>query len=80
MAKPCGSHCGFEGHSGCWFESLLSEVFISLTFLPYSMSGAFPGEGNGYQLQCSCLESSMYRGAWWAVVHGVTKSWTQLNN
>ena len=29
--QPCGSHCGFEGHSGCWFESLWSEVFISLT-------------------------------------------------
>ena len=24
----------------------------------------------------SCLENSMDRGAWWAVVHGVTKSWT----
>ena len=24
-----------------------------------------PGEGNGYLLQCSCLENSMNKGAWW---------------
>ena len=41
-------------------------------------SGRFLGEGNGYQLQYSCLESSMDRGAWRATVHGVTKSLTQL--
>ena len=35
------------------------------------------GEGNGYPLQYSCLENSMDRGAWWATVHGVTKSQTQ---
>ena len=28
--------------------------------------GRFPGEGNGYTLQYSCLENSMNRGAWWA--------------
>ena len=37
-------------------------------------------EGNGYQLQYSCLQNSMNRGAWQATVHGVTKSWTQLSN
>ena len=26
--------------------------------------GRSPGEGNGYPLQCSCLENSMHRGAW----------------
>ena len=31
-------------------------------------------------LQYSCLESSMDRGAWWATVHGVTKSWTWLSD
>ena len=40
----------------------------------------FPGEGNDYPLQCSCLENSMDREAWWAAVHGVTKSRTQLSN
>ena len=33
--------------------------------------GRFPGEGNGYPLQYSCLENSVDRGAWWATVHGV---------
>ena len=40
--------------------------------------GRFPGEGTGYPLQYSCLEDSMDRGAWWATVHGVTQSQTQL--
>ena len=40
--------------------------------------GRSPGEGNGNPLQYSCLESLMNRGAWWATVHGVAKSWTQL--
>ena len=39
-----------------------------------------PGGGNGYPLQYSSLENSMNREAWWATVHGVTKSWTQLSN
>ena len=39
-------------------------------------SGRSPGEGNGYPLQCSCLENSTDRGAWWAIVHGVAKSRT----
>ena len=30
--------------------------------------------------QYSCLESSMEGGAWRATVHGVTKSWTRLND
>ena len=37
--------------------------------------GRFPGEGNGYSLQYFCLENSMDREAWWATVHGITKSW-----
>ena len=42
-------------------------------------SGRTPGEGNDTLLQYSCLENSMDRGAWWATVHGVTKSWSKLN-
>ena len=37
-------------------------------------SGRSPGEGNGNPLQCSCWESIMDRGAWWATVHGVAKN------
>ena len=43
-------------------------------------SGRSSGEGNGYLLQHSCLESSMDRGSWWATVHGVAKSWTRLSD
>ena len=43
-------------------------------------SGRSPGEGNGNPLQYSYLEKPTDRGAWWAVVHGVAKSWTQLSN
>ena len=38
------------------------------------------GEGNGNPLQCSCLENSVDRGAWWAAVHAVPKSGTQLSD
>ena len=38
--------------------------------------GRCPGEGNGNLLQYSCLENSMDRGAWWAMVHEVNKSQT----
>ena len=40
--------------------------------------GRSPGEGNGNPLQHSCLENSMDRRAWWAAVHGITKSGTKL--
>ena len=43
-------------------------------------SGRFPGGGNGNPLQYSCLENSLYRGAWWATVLGVAKGQTQLSN
>ena len=39
-----------------------------------------PGEGNGHPLQFSCLGNPMERGAWWATVHGVAKSWIQLSD
>ena len=37
-------------------------------------------EGNGTPLQYSCLENPMDGGAWWAAVHGVAKSRTQLRD
>ena len=36
-------------------------------------SGRSPGEGNGNPLQYLCLENTMDRGAWQAIVHGVTR-------
>ena len=42
-------------------------------------SGRPPGEGNGNPLQYSCLENPMDGRAWWAPVHRVTRSGTQLS-
>ena len=36
--------------------------------------GFIPRGGNGNPLQYSCLENPMDRRAWWATVHGVSKS------
>ena len=37
-------------------------------------------KGNGYLLQCSCLENSMDRETWWATVHEVAKSQALLRD
>ena len=39
-----------------------------------------PGRGHGNPLQYSCLENPHGKGAWWATVHGVTKSWAWRSN
>ena len=38
-----------------------------------------PGGGNGNPPQYFCLENRIERGAWWATVHGVSKSPTRLS-
>ena len=43
-------------------------------------SGRSLGVGYGTPLQYSCLVNPMDRGAWWAAVHGVTKSQTSLSD
>ena len=45
-----------------------------------SGSGRSLGEGNSNPLQYFCLENPMDGGSWWATVHGVTKSQTQLSD
>ena len=40
--------------------------------------GRSPGVGDGNPLQYSCLENPMDRGAWWAMVHSITKSQIRL--
>ena len=42
--------------------------------------GRYPGEGHGNPLQYFCLENPMERGAWWATVYVVAKSWTWLTD
>ena len=60
-----GSHGGSDGkESACNAEDPSSILG----------SGRSPAEGNGNPLQYSCLGNPMDRGAWWATVHGVSKS------
>ena len=57
-------HAGFPGVSdGKEFACNAGDSGLILGL------GRSPGEGNGYPLQCSCLESFMDRGAWQAAVH-----------
>ena len=50
------------------------------SYMYYLALGYQSGEGNGDPLQYSCLENPMDGGAWWAAVHGVAKSRTQLSD
>ena len=43
-------------------------------------SGRSPGNGNGNPLQHSCLGNPVEKGAWWATVHGATKSQSWLSD
>ena len=45
-----------------------------------SLAGKISWRGNDNPLQYSCLENPMDGEAWWATVHGVAKSWTQLSD
>ena len=63
-------------------SSGIRQTWIWTSALPGSIpgSGRSPGEGNGNPLQYSCLGNPMDRGAWWATVHRVAKSQTQLSD
>ena len=62
-------HLGFPGGSDSKEAACNAQDPGSIPGL-----GRSPGEGNGYPIQYSCLENSMDRGAWQAIVHGVTES------
>ena len=65
---------------------LYYSMCVSLSIRPgpssvsLKCSQVLSGEGNGTPLQYSCLENPMDGGAWWATVHGVAKSRTQLSD
>ena len=72
---PGKSH-GWRSLVGCspwvrWESDMTERLHIH-----FSLSCI--GEENGNPLQCSCLENPMDGGAWWAAVHGVAQSRTQL--
>ena len=66
-------------------DSLVAQLVKNLPAMQETQgsipgSGSSSGEGNGNPLQYSCQENPMDRGAWQARVHGIEKSWTQLND
>ena len=63
----------FPGLQSIWFSRSAEEPeFAYLT--------GFYREGDGTPLKYSCLENLMDGGAWWAAVHEVAKSRTQLSD
>ena len=64
-------------------DSLVAQIVKNLPAMHpvQSLGPEDPLEkGMATQIQYSCLEHPMDRGAWWATVHGVAKSWTQLSD
>ena len=88
----CFSYCIYCILLLYWLTSFLQQGFPSggsdVRNLPTVQETQVPSlgqedpleKGLGYSLQYSCLENFMDRGAWWATVHGVAKSWTQLSD
>ena len=79
------SSCDSNVYKGTIWASLLAQMVKSLSCNTGDQdtiprSGRSPGEGHGSPLQYSCLENTMDRGAWWAIVHGVAKSRTRLSD
>ena len=81
MVKNLAANAGDSG-AIAGLGGLDSKVSVYNAGDPGSIPGLgrSPGEGNGNPLQYYCLENPMDRGVWWAMVHGVAKSWTQLSD
>ena len=60
-------------------KNLLANIEDTRDLGSIPESGRSPGEGKGYPLQYPCLENPTDRGAWWTIVHGVTKNQRRLN-
>ena len=65
-----------------FLPAILIPAYASSSLAFHMMYSAYKlnkhGEGNGNPLQYSCLENPVARGAWWAAVHRVAYSRTQL--
>ena len=57
------------------FSTIIVFKILNWRYLNWRLERS-PGEGYGNPLQYSCLENSMDRGAWWATIHGATRSCT----
>ena len=75
---------GWHSYAALWTQKVgyaAHDLLGSLFWLAHLVSPRkCLGEGNGTPLQYSCLENPMNDAAWWAAVHGVAKSQTQLSD
>ena len=60
--------------------SFVAQLVKNLPAVQETQIWSLPGEGNGNPLQYPCLENLMDTEAWWAAVHGVTKSQAWLSD
>ena len=73
-------YCFFSRAPGVILMSSHVLKQLDYVMIIYFYLACFTREGNGTLLQYSCLESPMDGGAWWAVVHGVSKGRTRLSD
>ena len=66
---------------GCEKKNYKLEIKVGFFLIVFIQDFSFTYFATpGTPLQYSCLENPMDRGAWWAAVHRVAKSWTRLND
>ena len=58
------------------FDNMVYDRWVHMTWVLSLGWEECLGGGNSNLLQYSCQENPMDRGAWWATVQRVTKSWT----
>ena len=78
MPEDIFGHHDFEGFPGGTVVKSLPANAGSTASIPGPGRSSRGGHGN--PLQCSCLEDSVDKGAWWATVHGVAKSQTWFSD
>ena len=78
MGKEFEKECIIGGFPGARLLKSLPASAGDVDLIPRSQRS--PGEGSGNPLQYSCLGNPVDNGAWWSIVHEVTKSLIQLSN
>ena len=63
-----------------WYRApLVAQMVKNLPAMQKTQAQSL-GQKDPLEKGMATLENSMDRGVWWATIHGVTKSWTQLSN
>ena len=83
LEKAMATHSSTHAWKIPWTEEpgrlqTMGSPRVGHFYLHFHFSRSCIGEGNGNQLQCSCLEHPRDGGAWWAAVYAVAQSRTRL--